>query len=111
MRFLAPTGSMASIRTTTWAIRAPDATRDRRWRLVGFVINQFSSGTPYVLGFVVRAATVLSTPPWWATDKTPLGWARSSDAEFTSHANGPDFPPPWSGDIPEGAGFPPTVDR
>src|ERR1700733_7988013 len=35
----------------------------------------------------------------WASDKTPLGWARSSDAEASSHANGPDFPPAWSGVI------------
>jgi hypothetical protein len=59
-------GSMASIRTTTWATPAPHATRDRRWRLIGFVIDQFSSAAPYVLGFVVRAATVLSTPRGWA---------------------------------------------
>jgi hypothetical protein len=90
---------MASIRTTTWATGAPHATRDRRYRLVGFVINQFSPGPPYVLGFVVWAATVLSAPPGWANDKTPLGWARSSDTEFTSHAKGPHFPPRWSGDM------------
>ena len=41
----------------------------------------------------------------WASDKTPLGRARSSNSEATSHANGPDFPSPWSGDMPANAKF------
>jgi hypothetical protein len=41
----------------------------------------------------------------WATDKTPLDWARPSDPEFTSHANCRDFPLPWSGDITTDANF------